>query len=586
MLSPSPRQLVARLQDDLRGTASLDGPLENLLLSVLLVGLAGEVEGAADSSLTAGLSPDELQQLRAARKDLVHGVHAEHRGIKEAIASVAKAFTRGQDPASLRPEEWLEGLHDGRSMLSAEAADLVVRLAEIDRASTVYAPWDMSGQLAVRAARQASEVVVETPLPSLHLLVAKLLTGSAFRVARGDPIYDPQLSSDAGLQQFDLAIAVPPMGISYSDAKSADRYGRFPERSASSTILAIRHLLRQAERRVVVIVPTSFLSASGAEERLRQDLIEQQLVEAVVALPLNLTGPATPMAVLLLSPKGGARTIRFVDASRGEFHEELARSRNRLTNLDALVRLTLGGGEGTGAEGLCKTAPIEDVQALNHSLQVRRYVASEASSRAARALSAGRAVRLCDVVHHVAPLPNSLRTAPHNGSQSKLWEVTTHDIPDRGFISSVSKSILVPEDGNFRHLLLKPLDVVVVTKGAAVGKVGILSGEPFATVGEGVVVGQSAVVLRVAGNEMLEPRALCLLLRSSLGKQWLDSLVAGTTTPLIQIRELLAMQVVLPSASEQRKASDVLEREQSIQKEIDRLRHEQVRLAADLWTLQ
>lgn len=89
----------------------------------------------------------------------------------------------------------------------------------------------------------------------------------------------------------------------------------------------ITHMIEIAKRqtgRVAVIVPHGVLFRAGAEGRIRQALIEENLLDAVVGLPANLfTTTGIPVAILIFDrsrEEGGAnedrRDVLFIDASR------------------------------------------------------------------------------------------------------------------------------------------------------------------------------------------------------------------------------------------------------------------------------
>jgi type I restriction enzyme M protein len=75
---------------------------------------------------------------------------------------------------------------------------------------------------------------------------------------------------------------------------------------------------------VAVIVPHGVLFRGGAEGRIRQQLIEENLLDAVIGLPANLfTTTGIPVAILIFDrsrEEGGAnqarRDVLFIDASR------------------------------------------------------------------------------------------------------------------------------------------------------------------------------------------------------------------------------------------------------------------------------
>jgi type I restriction enzyme M protein len=88
---------------------------------------------------------------------------------------------------------------------------------------------------------------------------------------------------------------------------------------------------RQRAGRVAVVAPHGVLFRGGAEAKIRQKLIEENLLDAVVGLPTNLfQSTAIPVVVLIFDRRretGGAfderKTVLFIEASR-EFQQAKA----------------------------------------------------------------------------------------------------------------------------------------------------------------------------------------------------------------------------------------------------------------------
>src|SRR6185312_15861426 len=89
----------------------------------------------------------------------------------------------------------------------------------------------------------------------------------------------------------------------------------------------ITHMIEIARRqsgRVAVIVPHGVLFRGGSEGAIRKALIQENLLDAVVALPANLfTTTGIPVAILVFDrsrEEGGAnedrKEILFIDASQ------------------------------------------------------------------------------------------------------------------------------------------------------------------------------------------------------------------------------------------------------------------------------
>jgi type I restriction enzyme M protein len=94
---------------------------------------------------------------------------------------------------------------------------------------------------------------------------------------------------------------------------------------------------REGTGRVGVVVPHGVLFRGAAEGRIRQKLIEDNLLEAVIGLPANLFfGTGIPAAILVFNKGKTHGEVLFIDAS-SEFKD--AKNQNVLTeaHLDKIV---------------------------------------------------------------------------------------------------------------------------------------------------------------------------------------------------------------------------------------------------------
>ncbi|MGA3845327.1 N-6 DNA methylase [Ralstonia nicotianae] len=461
-------------------------------------------------------------------------------------------------------------------------ADFLTALGMLRPGQSVYAPWDWGAQLAVRATRQDCSVYVETPSPSPLPLLVSLLAGGTITVRQGNPITSPTAIEKGKSGRFDVAVAFPPLNYRY-DAEVAERdwYQRFPEKTTSGNVLAIRHLLAQASQRVIVAVAPGLLFARGAEAALREDLLARGMIEAVVAMPPGvLLGTNIAFAVLILDPLGGHRSVRFVNADSDRFKEVVSKGRARLTNVAALSNLALTDTKDPDAVVVATAEILEN----GAQLQVGRYIVPDVQRQLQAKLAAAKTVALGQLVTMLRPL--SAKTG--DSDTVGVWEVGPGDLPSYGYIDDAPRSVrlsrgLLLQKG--KQQFLRPYDIVLFIRGV-VGKVGIVPPEVPSPGEGGWVAGQSAMVLRVDDAAGTDPRALFLQLRSPLGQALLQSIVSGgATMQMINLSELKALGVLLPSVEEQTRIAEVLKEESEIQHDIDRLRKQQARVSAQLWQL-
>jgi type I restriction enzyme M protein len=123
--------------------------------------------------------------------------------------------------------------------------------------------------------------------------------------------------------------------------------------------------------KVGVIVPHGVLFRGGAEGKIRQKLIEENLLEAVIGLPVNLFfGTGIPAAILILNKGKKATDILFVDASR-EFEDGKNQNRLRAQDIEKNVRTCQAF---KTIEKYAYRATLAEIRENNFNLNIPRYV--------------------------------------------------------------------------------------------------------------------------------------------------------------------------------------------------------------------
>jgi type I restriction enzyme M protein len=161
----------------------------------------------------------------------------------------------------------------------------------------------------------------------------------------GNTLSNPKLLDNDQLRKFDIVAANPPFSLDKWGAENAeaDRFQRFhrgiPPRSKGDYAF-ISHMIETmapATGRIGVIVPHGVLFRAGAEGRIRQKLIEENLLHAVIGLPPNLFfGTGIPASILIFKHTRDTTDILFIDASR-EFDKEKTQNRLRPQDLDKIL---------------------------------------------------------------------------------------------------------------------------------------------------------------------------------------------------------------------------------------------------------
>jgi len=162
------------------------------------------------------------------------------------------------------------------------------------------------------------------------------------KIELGDTIADPKLLSGATeLKKFDIVVSnlmtIPEdWGAEGADADPFKRFSRGVPLKNLGEYGYIQHMvacMKPDTGRMAVIVPRGVLSRGGTDTAIRQKLIEEDRLAAVICLPKKLfLGAIIPVAVLVLSNcKAEKDKVLFIDASQ-DF--QLGKNRNILRKED------------------------------------------------------------------------------------------------------------------------------------------------------------------------------------------------------------------------------------------------------------
>ncbi|WP_322629232.1 type I restriction-modification system subunit M [Halothiobacillus sp.] len=146
------------------------------------------------------------------------------------------------------------------------------------------------------------------------------------RIEWGDTIRNPKLLDKNGdLMLFDIVTANPPFSLDKwgHDEAEHDKFGRFRRGIPPKTkgdyafILHMIETLKSKTGRMGVVVPHGVLFRGSSEGVIRQKLIEENLLDAVIGLPEKLFyGTGIPAAILIFKKQKTDQSVLFIDASR------------------------------------------------------------------------------------------------------------------------------------------------------------------------------------------------------------------------------------------------------------------------------
>lgn len=288
------------------------------------------------------------------------------------------------------------GKKGGEFFTVRSVAEVVARLARPRPGDRIADPTVGSGGLLILAGEEVKKQGSDN-----FMLYGQESNGSTYQLCRmnmflhgmdrahiewGDTLNNPLLLENDGLMKFDICVANPPFSLDKWGAENAehDPYNRFwrgiPPKSTGdyAFICHMIETLKPKTGRMAVIVPHGVLFRGGVEGKIRKQIIEENLIDAVIGLPAKLfqtTG--IPVAILVIDrarEKGGERendkNILFIEASK-EYKPGKAQNFLTKENADKIFNAFMARKD---IDKFAHVASLEEIKENDYNLNITRYV--------------------------------------------------------------------------------------------------------------------------------------------------------------------------------------------------------------------
>lgn len=273
-----------------------------------------------------------------------------------------------------------------------EVVRLVAELIDDYREEhSLYDPASGSGALLVEVGNKllrskGANIYGQEVNWSLYALARMNLMLNGFKNATfllGDSLGNPKLTDNGRLRLFDIVVSIPPFSDKWAPEKAeSDPYMRFkygiPPKS-QATWAYISHILAslKGNGQAVVVVPAGVLFRNS-ERKIRHQIIEHNLLEAVVELPQNLFhGTAISTAILVFRKDRKRTQTLFIDARKGYISNKgiYKLSSAMVAQLLSTYRGFLRGDQICQESGCpAYVATQEEIRNNQYDLQVAKYV--------------------------------------------------------------------------------------------------------------------------------------------------------------------------------------------------------------------
>ena len=283
------------------------------------------------------------------------------------------------------------GQKAGEFYTPPEVSDLIAELLEPMPGDTICDPACGSGSLLMKCGRK----VVANHGEKHYALYGQEAIGSTWSLAKmnmflhgednhkiewGDTIRNPKLLDKNGdLMRFDIVTANPPFSLDkwgYEEAGN-DKFGRFKRGLPPKTkgdyafILHMIETLKPKTGRMGVVVPHGVLFRGSSEGKIRQQLIDENLLDAVIGLPEKLFyGTGIPAAILIFKKQKVDDNVLFIDASR----EFKAGKNQNLLSADNIAKIVATYRNGGNVDKYAYLASLKEIKENDYNLNIPRYV--------------------------------------------------------------------------------------------------------------------------------------------------------------------------------------------------------------------
>lgn len=298
------------------------------------------------------------------------------------------------------------GKKGGEFFTPSQVSELVASLVKPLENDRVYDPTCGSGGLLLKAYKKVPNGKVAVYGQELNAQTWSLCTMNMFlhgvddaKIWQGDTLSNPQNLEDDRLMKFQVVVANPPFSLDKWDSgflsnagldakgkkqekmtASMDPWKRFEvgiPPSSKGDYAFVLHMLKSLDGnngRMAVVLPHGVLFRGASEGKIRKQLIEMNLLDAVIGLPANLFYGTGIPACILVFKKGRTRDdVLFIDAS-GDGNYEKGKNQNILRDSDIARIVSTYEARAEKVDKYSYRASRDEIRENDYNLNIPRYV--------------------------------------------------------------------------------------------------------------------------------------------------------------------------------------------------------------------
>lgn len=284
------------------------------------------------------------------------------------------------------------GKSGGEFFTPQQVSKLIAQLAMHKQTSInkIYDPACGSGSLLLQAKRHFDEHIIEDGFFGQELnhttynlarmnMFLHNVNYDKFNIQLGDTLIEPHFGDD---KPFDAIVSNPPYSVKWKGADDPTLIN--DDRFAPAGVLApkskadfafVLHALSylSAKGRAAIVCFPGIFYRGGAEQKIRQYLVDNNYVESVISLASNLFyGTTIAVNILVLSKHKTDTTTQFIDASGKDYFKK---ETNNNVLLDSHIEQIMQVFDSkANVDHFAQSVPLEKVAANDYNLSVSSYI--------------------------------------------------------------------------------------------------------------------------------------------------------------------------------------------------------------------
>ncbi len=284
------------------------------------------------------------------------------------------------------------GKSGGEFFTPQNVSKLIARLAmhKQERVNKIYDPAAGSGSLLLQAKKQFDDHIIEEGffgqeinhttynLARMNMFLHNI-NYDKFDIALGDTLLDPKFGDE---KPFDAIVSNPPYSINWvgSDDPTLINDDRFapagvlaPKSKADFAFVLHSLSYLSAKGRAAIVCFPGIFYRSGAEQKIRKYIVDNNYVETVISLPPNLFyGTSIAVNILVLSKHKEDTRIQFINASSEDFYKK--ETNNNILEDEHIERIVSLFDSREDVEYVARTVDYGRIVENDYNLSVSSYV--------------------------------------------------------------------------------------------------------------------------------------------------------------------------------------------------------------------